>query len=266
MICVTPQGTGVCSATLINNTGNNANNCKTMVLLASHCELTGSGVTDNSYSQWQARFNFEKDDCTGGPAAKQNTITGLNFKTRSVFTSAMQQNPNLILSDYLLLELRSPVPTTYNSVLAGWDRNTIPQQVSGNEKFIAFHHPAGDVKKILQGQIAAHNGTGFYQIQLNDPSVNGGGARGSSGGGIFKDDGFVLGDASTAGPNPNNPVPAQCEAGGKEFFNVVNYYRISHARDWAESTNGPLKNYLDPTNSNTMRLNPVNTSFGAITL
>ena len=45
----------------------------------------------------------------------------------------------------------------------------------------------------------------------------------------------------------------------------MNYYRISHAWDWAQSTKGPLKNYLDPTNSNTMRLNPVSTSCGPIT-
>ncbi|RYE37332.1 MAG: hypothetical protein EOP21_14255, partial [Hyphomicrobiales bacterium] len=63
---------GSCSGTMINNTGNTTAACKQYVLTATHCEDNNS-TSNNTFSQFLFRFNFEKAACTGGAAATVNT-------------------------------------------------------------------------------------------------------------------------------------------------------------------------------------------------
>jgi hypothetical protein len=262
-----PSGTGagVCSATMINNTGNTASNCKQYLLTATHCDPANS-MQNTHFSQLIVRFNFEKAQCTGGPAATVNTLTGTNFIARANYDDT--PNPQ-INGDFMLLELKEKVPVSWDAYLAGWNRGTLAPALSYPKKYIGFHHPAADIKKVSSAQAISPNGEaggsdgpGTHWEMLVD---SGGVEQGSSGSALFDGDGRVIGIASVAGMDI-----AACSVNGKGgtalFMRGVAYSKLSY--DWDYDNDGvdnfrKLKPWLDPTNSGVMTLDAVKSNCSA---
>ncbi len=251
---------GGCSATLINNTGNSVGNCKPYLLTATHCE--GKNFNDSNATPYElmlVRFNFENEDCNGSTNATVNTLSGVTLKARADYA-----DPNVILGDFMLLSLKESIPNDWDAYLSGWNRaDSLPLQVSSPKKYIGFHHPAGDVKKVSVSHIINPNGYGFdpsftgthWELNIDSGGVEGG----SSGSGLFDADGYVVGVASVAdAPKPGcntsaNGAPAL-------FFTNVSYSKLSYA--WNYGVDGPgdfrkLKPWLDPINTGAVTLDPV---------
>lgn len=249
---------GLCSATLINNTGNTKTNCKQYLLTATHCEGSNSTAI-TPFSQMLVRFNFETPQCQLGPLATVNTMTGVNFRSRANYT---ESNPPNINGDFLLVELKQNVPASWDAYLAGWNRATnISTTETLPKKFIGFHHPSGDVKKVSTSQIIHLNGDAggspgtHYAVEV----ATGGIEQGSSGSGLFDGNGRLIGIASVAG----DPDPI-CDINGKgesaSFLKYVAYSKLSY--DWDYSLDGQnnyrkLKPWLDPANTGAMTMDAV---------
>ncbi len=253
----------LCSGTMINNTGNSAINCKQYLLTATHCEGDNSTGT-TPFSQMLVRYNFEKKQCTSGPAASVNTLTGTNFRARANY---VETNPPSINGDFLLLEVKSKIPDSWDVYFAGWNRaTTVPATLTYPKRYIGFHHPAGDVKKVSvsdaispDGEAGGSLGPGtHWQIS---PIDSGGVEGGSSGSGLFDGEGRLIGIASVAG-NPNPSCTATGPAGSNDaaFYRYVEYSKLS--LDWDYSLDGAdnsrkLKPWLDPNNTGVMTIDAV---------
>jgi hypothetical protein len=254
---------GLCSATMVNNTGNTTANCKQYLLTATHCEGSNS-TTNTTYSQMLIRYNFEKKQCVSGPAAQVNTLTGAFFRARSNY---VETNPPTINGDFLLLEVKDKIPDTWDVYFAGWNKSaTVPATLTYPKRYIGFHHPAGDVKKVSvsndispDGEAGGSMGPGtHWQIF---PIDSGGVEGGSSGSGLFDGEGRLIGIASVAG-NPNPACTATGQIGGDpaNFYRFVDYSKLS--LDWDYSLDGTdnfrqLKPWLDPANSGVVTLDAV---------
>ena len=118
----------LCSGTIINNT---EQDLTPYVLTAWHC---GEGATASDYNQWIFYFNYESSTCTGNWGPNSNSMTGCDKRAEGSYTTG---------SDFLLLELKYNVPTSYNTYFNGWDRTNI-----GADSGVNIHHPAGAIKQI----------------------------------------------------------------------------------------------------------------------
>lgn len=254
----------VCSATMINNTGNTEADCKQYLLTATHCDPDNS-TSNSHFSEMLIRFSFEKTQCTGGPAARVNTLQGANFRARANYVETQIPEIN---GDFLLLELRDKVPVSWDVYLTGWNRAaTVPSTLTYPKRYIGFHHPAGDVKKVslsndihpdgeAGGSLGA--GTHWYISPIDSGGIEGG----SSGSGLFDGEGRLIGIASVAGM----PKPACGNTGNgntTSFFNYVAYSKLS--LDWDYSVDGTANNrrlqpWLDPQNTGVLVLDPVKTN------
>lgn len=253
------QGAGLCSGTIINSVGNTEETCRPLLMTASHCESSGTWTTNTQFSQLIVRFNFEKESCNGGPAATQRTITGANYLTRSYYYQNMPTNQ--LNEDFLLVELRNKIPEIYNAYHAGvrLDYN-LPSPSNSNEKFIGFHHPAGDIKKIIfannlvtWGNQSPQNSV-HWILNSNTNKTEGGAAQGSSGSGLFDPQGYYIGTASTAGTYGNiNGCSVDGKGyGGAQFFNLVNYSQVQKALTYTHSNANynNISSFINPNNAN----------------
>lgn len=247
---------GFCTGTLINSTGNSASGvCKPYLLTATHCDEE-NGRTDNHFSQWIFTFNNEAANCDGtGGAPTNQSILGANFRARSNYTS-FPQTPGgslPLVSDFLLLEMKSAIPQSYGAYLSGWNRNTDLALDPNADFFIGFHHPAGDIKK-LSTSLAVDGAGQFNQtiVPATHWTTNfnvGGTEPGSSGSGLFDKKGLLIGDLS-GGPEGTG----LCSPMGT----IAEYSKISYGWENAfDQTTFPafagsssrLKDWLDPINS-----------------
>lgn len=232
---------GWCSGTMINNA---RQDCKPYFLTALHCADDGNGniITQNDFNQWVFYFNYQAAGCTN-PANEglvpNNTITGADVRADS-------EDPNIATgSDLLLLEFQNAVPANYNVFFAGWNRSA-----TATTGGFGIHHPAGDIKKISTFT-GTTTSTGWNQPGVTHWSLswsattNGHGVTegGSSGSGLFDNNGLLIGSLS----------------GGSSFCTSPNasdsYGKFSHHWD----QNGViaarrLKDWLDPDNTGVMSL------------
>jgi hypothetical protein len=262
-----PSSGGACSATMVNTTNNNEADCKQYLATASHCESTGNSVSDDAFSTLLIRYNFQKTACSSTTAAQVNTLTGANFKARSPFSSSMQ--PGSTPSDFMLLEVRSPIPESWNVNLAGWDRSaTVTESLTDNKKYIGFHHPGADIKKILFNKNISNSTFGisypnnYFSIALPSDQSGGGAAPGSSGSGLSNGDGKIIGIASTANNpladcGPTNLTPNNAQ---KTFFLSVKYGKFSSTWENDADPSKQLKAWLDPTNTGAITTNTLTSS------
>lgn len=258
-------GVGVCTGTMVNNTGNTTSSCKQYLLTASHCN-PASDTVSAKFDQTIVRFNFEKAQCTGGVIPEGQTMTGVNFVARGVYAAA---TPQQIKGDFLLFELRQMVPANWNVVLAGWNKNAgIPLTTTAPKKFIGFHHPSGDNKKVSSSHQLESTALGAPDSHWGTQLDSGYAAQGSSGSGLFDGDGRLIGILSAGGPNQ---VPASCNVSVKgeaiDAMNVLLYSKFSYDWDYTVDGNNPkrkLKPWLDPANTGVVTINPVKSNCTAL--
>lgn len=267
-------GGGGCSGTLINNTGNTTQNCKPYILTATHCQGTGT-LVNSDFDDVLVRFNFERPDCQGTGSTNAVSMNGVNVLARADY--GINWSTSDLIGDFMLYELRQEIPAAYGAVLSGWNRsNGIEKMVAAPKKFIGFHHPNIDNKKLSTSQvIESFPHTSPYNV---DPDGSrwftqtevGYISRGSSGSGLFDGEGRLIGIASTAGSTAE--VPQECfvnQRGGEALaMDIVFYYKLWHGWEFAlngTDNNRRLKPWLDPANTGATTINSVTSSCEGMT-
>lgn len=239
---------GFCSGALINNT---AQDCKNYILSAQHC---GAGASANNMAQWKFYFNWESPNCPN-PTYQQATGYDDQVLTGCTKRAASGTVSDVTKSDFLLVELSSSIPASYNVYYAGWDRNN-----TAATKGLGFHHPAGDIKKVSTFNNAATSSSwsgatpnSHWQVKWS-ATANGHGVTegGSSGSPLFNNAGRIVGDL-TGGlsycSSPNSPDV---------------YGKFSYSWESAGTTNATrLKPWLDPNNTGVTTLDGRNACNGS---
>lgn len=240
----------VCSGNLINNT---AMDCKPYFLMASHCEQSNS-FSSAPYNAWLFYFNDEYPGCTVNNVSRSSLrtdyITGARFKARSSYNSGT----SAMIGDFLLLELKdqqNKLGNNFNAYLAGWDISQFPTP----GKYIGFHHPAGDPKKLTVFKKIRGDGT-FNQNTVPNTHwtlsnyEKGGIEGGSSGSGVFSmNTQKLIGDLS-GGPDFGSPCdnPNNSAVQNYSLYSKINLnWLYESAGDGTSATR--LKDWLDPTNT-----------------
>jgi lysyl endopeptidase len=245
------------SGTMMNNTLQDGT---PYMLTASHVDASNSTVNAH-FSSWIFYFNYETPTCPDTAVAPPSTqtISGATFKARSFYDSSIKA----IVGDFLLLQLRTLVPVTYGSYLAGWDLSA--SAPSGTS--ICFHHPSGDSKKVSTTTHVYDNGD-FNGGQPNShwsvaPMNIGGFEEGSSGSGLFNSNGRLIGDLS--GGYSSQEACTTVNSSGVEMSNYGEYSKIG--LNWLYVYQQPstpasrLKDWLDPNNSGATTLDAVAANF-----
>lgn len=248
-------GVGYCSGTMVNRIGNTEADCKRYLLTATHCE--GSNSTSGPvFSEWITKFNYQTPTCENPDNAPvANNITGVKFIARDPY------NPSALDADFLLVQVQLSGPAILNdsAVLLGWDRNPSHTRVYASpNRFMFFHHPAGDVKKLSTAQTIFVADMSTWAAQFN----NGYGAPGSSGSGMFDNNNRIMGIASTA--IYGDVLDDDCLYSARGIFEAENTSRsVFYARldycwnnpSLASPTDAQkLSPWLDPTGSDVLNI------------
>lgn len=229
-----------CSGAMINNV---REDCTPYLLTAEHCSVS---PTPNELSQWIFYFKYQSNDCNN-PA--QEGMLGNNYLTGASVVAQSNDNGGDFGSDFMLLELTSPLQPHFEVYLAGWDVQNQPPQ-SG----VGIHHPNGDIKKISTYQQSA-NTTSFGGVAPNThwgvtwaATANGHGVTesGSSGSPLYDGTGRIVGTL-TGGSS-------FCTfTGGVDEYGKMSYHWESNGTVPAEQ----LKPWLDPDNTGALTLDGV---------
>ena len=208
-----------CSGALINNANGDG---KQYFLTANHCVFS-----DVSY--FIVGFNYQYEKCYPqgvNKAVKREPIAQLVQGLRLV--SQWEK------TDYALLEIKEPIPDSYNVYLAGFDLSEQPAS-----DVHAIHHPSGDVKKIstFKGSLHAaswsEGPTMSFHLQV--PAwTEGVTERGSSGSPLFTKDGLIIGHLRGGQSSCEYPT-------GYDLYGGIAY-------DWSkpERADDRLSKYLNP--------------------
>ncbi len=213
-----------CTGALINNERHDGT---PYFLTANHCISTNSVA-----STLVAYFNYENSTCNGYDASMAQSLSGAELHATNSY------------SDFTLLELSEYPPDEYQPYFAGWD-------ASGNESSTGtcIHHPKGSYKCIALDEDPPQS---YRYIILWDndsrsmPNTHwevsyeaGTDESGSSGSPLFDENKRIIGQLH----------------GGDDSSSL--FGKISVSWDHSSETNGQLKNWLDPDNTGTMRLDGV---------
>ena len=229
---------------------NSSEDCSPLLLTATHVEPTNQ-TSNATFANWIFYFNYQTPTCTysGPQPSSSQTITGATFKARASYDSAS----NKIAADYLIVELSSRPPASYNAYLAGWDRSDASIDLTGT--FISFHHPGGDVKKVSTTAVVDPTGNfngGGTNTHWALNWLTGGTEEGSSGSGLFNGSGNEIGILS--GGVTEHPTCTANNSSGQEISDYAVYSKL--AFDWGYNTSGsiPLGSILDPSGSGVLSL------------
>lgn len=232
---VLQEGIGWCSGSLVNNTSNDGT---PYVLSAYHCD---DGYTP-IFDMWTFYFHYESADCnnpTSEPAAP--SLVGCQLR-------ASRQE-----TDFLLLQMSSSIPPSYNAYFNGWNRAT--NAVISNSTMI--HHPSGDIKKIsidndpatIQGTTINWNNGVISPVNSHLKTIQDVGTYqvGSSGSPLFDQNHRIVGQLHGGSVNNNNPC----------IVNFTYWGRFSLSWDQGATTATRLKEWLDPGNAAPLTLNGI---------
>ena len=226
---VMEEGIGWCSGSFINNTRQD----KTPYLLtAFHCQYNYTP----QYDLWRFDLNYISPTCTN-PTEEPAFLSLVGCELVSLGQP----------SDFLLLRLADPIPVNQDVTFAGWDRDelTIP------DTSYLIHHPHADIRKFSSciNTVAVHaNQIGWtegYTTPANHHFrfrfTEGGHEAGSSGGPLFNEDFYLVGQlhGGTAG----------CENVNNTFVG-----RLSKSWDSGTTAEQRLSDWLDPDQTNLLRI------------
>ena len=223
MLRVFEEGLGWCTATLINNTNEDAT---PYLLSAYHCI---AGYTEQ-LDMWRFDFAYEAPGC-----ADVSSEPAYQSLMGCVYRSGREE------TDFLLLELTQSIPASYNPRFVGWnnDDNFTPATST------IVHHPQGDVKKITKDNDPAiifpqpiswnNNVTTpanhHFRALMDVGTIE----NGSSGSVLIDENGHIVG---------------QLHGGNANCSLFVTYFgRFSLSWDAGGTMDSRLKEWLDPTNS-----------------
>jgi lysyl endopeptidase len=250
---VSSEGEGFCSGALINNT---SGNCTPLMLTASHCD--GDNSFDNAhFSQWKFRYRYETTACDNTTVRTDgDLLVGASFKARSFYPSIPSPVGGFgskMVADFLLLQLNT-IPDY--AVLSGWNNDPSigqPAQQEIYDFFIGFHHPGGDLKKLIVGGFVNPDGQ-FNQTEVNNThwsmtATLGGMEPGSSGSPLFDKWGRIVGDLSGGTPATGDCAPISYSS----LYSKISYaWNNQYDEDMNRPNFGPmyrLKDHLDPNNT-----------------
>ncbi len=226
---VMEEGIGWCSGSFVNTTRND----KTPYLLtAFHCQYEYTPL----YGMWRFDFNYKSEQCENPATEPQYfSLTGCQLIASGQ------------ASDFLMVLLQDAIPVNQEVTFAGWDRDdTLIPDTS-----YLIHHPNADIRKISTsvndatihpnqiGWIEGYTTPAFHHFRLK--FTEGGHQPGSSGGPLFNEKGFLVGQlhGGTAG----------CEA-----TNNVYVGRLAKSWSLGDTPQGRLKDWLDPDQTGVMRI------------
>ncbi len=228
MSVVSNQGSGWCTASMVNNT---SLDCTPYILTAMHCTESSNNSNFNQYTFY---FNYETANCGSGNAPTNQSIVGCTKRADS------NDGGGNSGSDFTLLEANSAIPTAYNAYYNGWNAQNV-----GSTSGVGIHHPAGDRKKIstytntLTTTEWNENGVPSHWEVDWVGTTNGHGVTegGSSGSPIFNAQGLIVGTLTGGGsfcsqvPNPFS-----------DFYGKMSYH-------WGSNPGDNLSDWLDPGNT-----------------
>ncbi len=178
---ITVGGDGFCTGTLLNSCDSDGT---PYFLTADHC-------LDSGVESWVFRFNWESPMCTPSQnAPTDQTVSGCELLVNSGGT------------DVALLRLNTAPPEEYDVFYSGWYRGLDPAQST-----TGIHHPSGDIKKISHSFDPAIFGTmsgaDCWQVQVWNEGTT---EPGSSGSGLWNQDGLLVGQLFGGQASCNNNV------------------------------------------------------------
>ena len=178
---ITAGGNGFCTGTLLNNCGEDGT---PYFLTADHC-------LDADVANWIFRFNWESDFCSPSQnAPTDQTVSGCELLVNSAGT------------DVALLRLSTEPPAEYEVFYSGWYKGPdAAQEVAG------IHHPSGDIKKISRSFApvipGVMSGAECWNVETWDEGTT---ESGSSGSGLWNEDGLLVGQLFGGQANCANSV------------------------------------------------------------
>jgi hypothetical protein len=227
---VDPSGTGWCSGAVMNNT---TQNCAPYILTALHC---GVSSTTANFNQYIFRFNYQRAGCDAGQIMQGSDRTGCIKRASS------QDNGGDNGSDFLLVELNTPISSELGTYFAGWNANNV-----GAQNGRGIHHPNGDRKKIstftstLQTGGWGINGTHWRVVWISTENGHGVTEGGSSGSPIFDQEKRVVGTLTGGGSFCNTPT-------APDYYGKMSHHWTSNPNP----SNQKLKEWLAPGSSVTV--------------
>jgi lysyl endopeptidase len=234
------NGHRLCTGSLINNT---ANDRKLYFLTANHCLQGKDAITNPDASDWLFAWDYEAPNCNNPsdePPVK--TTNGAIVKANNLSTDfalfELQENP---------YNLMPPITSYFN----GWDRANTP----GFDGY-TIHHPIGDIKKVSTYSSVPTQQSINYQGNSIDcwktywvQTITNWGVTdvGSSGSPLFNSSGKIIGQLYGGNSKCNNTASQMDDYFGR--------FLIS----WNNSTDNRrrLKDWLDPSNSNSLNINGI---------
>lgn len=226
---VMQEGIGWCSGSFVNNTRND----KTPYLLtAFHCQYNFTPL----YDMWRFDFQYASTACTNPVSEPQYfSLTGC-----SLIASGQE-------SDFLLVLLEDQIPLNQEVTFAGWDRDDTAKP----DTSYLIHHPNADIRKLSTcvnpatihpnqiGWTEGYTTPAHHHFRLK--FTEGGHEPGSSGGPLFNQDGYLVGQlhGGTAG----------CEATNNTYVG-----RLAKSWNLGSTPQGRLKEWLDPDQTGQVRI------------
>ena len=235
-----PEGV-TCTGTLLNNVKQDG---RPFILTSTDCLW----VDEQEVESMTFIFNYESPGCENMDGSRAQSISGSMLRARNPYTG------------FMLLELHSPPPTTYDVWYAGWSRQDVPPTTS-----TSIHHPDGDVKKINvdndpavafpegipEGEdrpSAIYLPNSFWEVRW-DLGVA---ANNSVGPGLFDQNGRIVGQEKILYIGD-----ASCGSGRKDYFG-----RFATSWDHGETRERRLSDWLDPDGTGAMTLDGMSRVFG----